>query len=176
MNLDRNNLEVLSRRQCLERLRRASVGRVVFVERGLPTALPVNFDLLDDDIVFRTATGSKLAAAVARTVVAFEVDDIDAVFQTGWSVLVHGWATLLTRPDDIARARGLSLQPWAPGGRWHFVRICSEVLSGRQLVAPVPLTAAYVSGLGGERAAPTGHRTSSECGLLDESAFGVPRH
>lgn len=170
MNLDRNGLEVLSRRQCVERLGRAAVGRVVFVDGGMPTALPVNFALLAEDIVFRTATGSKLAAALAKAVVTFECDDIDAVLQTGWSVLVHGWATLLTRPDDVARASALPLQPWAPGDRWYFVRIRSETVSGRQLVSR-PLIRAHVGGLAGGRATVIEHRTASHYGLLDGPAF-----
>ncbi|MEO6627737.1 MAG: pyridoxamine 5'-phosphate oxidase family protein [Aquihabitans sp.] len=134
MNHDGNGLEVLSRDRCLELLDTSAVGRVVFTERALPVALPVNFALLDENVVFRTGTGSKLAAALADAVVAFEVDDIDSVLQTGWSVLVQGWAGLLTRPDDLARAFALPLHPWAPGDRWHFVRIRSEIVSGRRLV------------------------------------------
>lgn len=139
MNHDRNGLEVLSRQQCLELLGRSVVGRVVFTEKALPAALPVNFALLDGDIVFRTATGSKLAAALAKAVVAFQADEIDPAFQTGWSVLVQGWATLLSRPDDLARAHALALQPWATGERWHFVRIHSEVVTGRRLIPRIPL-------------------------------------
>ena len=50
---------------------------MVFTDQALPAALPVNFALLDGEIVFRTATGSKLAAALAKAVVAFQADDID---------------------------------------------------------------------------------------------------
>ncbi len=125
---------VLSRAQCLELLDTSLVGRVVFTERALPAALPVNVALLGEDVVFRTATGGKLAAALAKAVVAFEVDDVDATLRTGWSVLVQGWADLLTRPDDLARAHALSLESWAPGERWHFVRIRSEIVSGRRLI------------------------------------------
>ncbi len=146
---DRNGLEVLSREQCLELLQESLVGRVVFTECALPAALPVNFALLDEDVVFRTATGSKLAAALAKAVVAFEVDDLDAIRHTGWSVLVQGWATLLTRPDDLTRAHALSLQPWAPGERWHFVRIRSEIVSGRRIIPQFPLPAEFASSCGG---------------------------
>jgi nitroimidazol reductase NimA-like FMN-containing flavoprotein (pyridoxamine 5'-phosphate oxidase superfamily) len=139
MNCDRNGLEVLTRHHCLELLSKSKVGRVIFTENALPAALPVNFAVLDQDVIFRTATGSKLAAALAEAVVAFEVDDIDAFHQTGWSVLVQGWATLLTRPDQLARARALPLQPWAPGERWHFVRVRSEIVSGRRLMPRIPL-------------------------------------
>ena len=139
MNHDRNGLEILSPQQCMDRLDRSVIGRVVYTENALPTALPVNFALLDGDIVFRTATGSKLAAALARAVVAFQADDIDPAFETGWSVLVQGSANILTRPDDLARAHALALEPWAPGERWHFVRIHSEVVSGRRLIPRIPL-------------------------------------
>jgi uncharacterized protein len=134
VNKDRNGLGILSRAECLELLDTSLVGRVVFTERALPAALPVNFALLGEDVVFRTATGGKLAAALAKAVVAFEVDDVDATLRTGWSVLVQGWAGLLTRPDDLARAHALSLQSWAPGERSHFVRIRSEIVSGRRLI------------------------------------------
>lgn len=129
-------MHVLSRARCLELLGGGSVGRVVFTQRALPTALPVNYALLGDDVVFRTATGSKLSMALARSVVAFQADDIDPVSRTGWSVLVQGWATLLTRPDAVARARALPIHSWAPGDRWHFVHIRSEFVSGHEL-APV---------------------------------------
>jgi len=130
---DRNGLEILSRRHCIDLLSETPVGRVIFTEKALPTAMPVNFALLDEDIVFRTGTGSKLAAAMAKAVVAFQVDDIDPVGHSGWSVLVQGWAALLTRADELARAYDLQLQSWAPGERWHFVRIRSEIVSGRRL-------------------------------------------
>jgi nitroimidazol reductase NimA-like FMN-containing flavoprotein (pyridoxamine 5'-phosphate oxidase superfamily) len=147
MNRDRNGLEILSRQQCLELLDRSVVGRVVFTEKALPAALPVNFALLDGDIVFRTGTGGKLAAALAKAVVAFQVDEIDPAFETGWSVLVQGWASNLTRPDDLARAHSLPLHPWVPGERWHFVRIHAEVVAGRRLVprARAPVAGAEVA-------------------------------
>lgn len=138
MEVDRTGLEVLSRAECLALLRRSLVGRVVVTDRALPAAFPVNFALLDEDVVFRTTAGSKLEAASARAVVAFEVDDLDPVGQTGWSVLIQGTAGLLADPVDLARAQVLPLQPWAPGRRLEFVRIRSELVSGRRLVQPTP--------------------------------------
>ena len=157
MNHDRNGLEVLSRQQCLDLLDRSAVGRVVFTDKALPAALPVNFALLDGDIVFRTATGSKLAAALAKAVVAFQADEIDPAFESGWSVLVQGWATLLSRTDDLARAHALGLQSWAPGERWHFVRIHSEVVTGRRLIPRIPLAAACASPYGQQATAHEWH-------------------
>ena len=136
MEADRTGLQVLSRAECLALLRQSFVGRVIVTDRALPAAFPVNFALLGEDVVFRTAAGSKLESASARTVVAFEVDDIDPQRQTGWSVLIQGRAALVDDPVDLARARALPLQPWAPGKRLEFVRIRSELVSGRRIPRP----------------------------------------
>ena len=141
MEVDRTGLQVLSRAECLALLRQSLVGRVIVTDRALPAAFPVNFALLGEDVVFRTAAGSKLEAASARTVVAFEADDMDPVRQTGWSVLIQGRAALIEDPVELARARALPLQPWAPGRRLEFVRIRSELLSGRRIPQPAPVFA-----------------------------------
>jgi nitroimidazol reductase NimA-like FMN-containing flavoprotein (pyridoxamine 5'-phosphate oxidase superfamily) len=144
MQLDRNGLEVLPRAECLRLLARTRVGRVVVTDRALPAAFPVNFALLDEDVVFQTTAGSKLEAAEGEEVMAFEADDIDPVHQAGWSVLVQGLASVLTDPDELARARALGLEPWAPGARFQFVRIRAELVSGRRLLpraaAPAPVS------------------------------------
>ncbi len=136
MVLDRNGLEVIPRDECLELLRGSILGRVVVAMGALPAALPVTFGVLGEDIVFMAGIGTKLEAAVSKAVVAFEVDDIDPVARTGWSVLVTGWSSLVTCPDEVAAIRQLGLEPWVPGERGHFVRIRSEVVSGRRLVMP----------------------------------------
>jgi hypothetical protein len=83
--------------------------------------------------VFATDEGSKLDAAVQGAVVSVEVDDVDRLYHTGWSVLVTGVAELLTDPEDIERVRRLPLQPWAPGPHLFLVRVPSTVVSGRRI-------------------------------------------
>lgn len=134
MNLDRNGLEVLARDECLRLLGASRVGRVVVTDRALPAAFPVNFALLDDDVVFLTTAGNKLEAAEEEEVMAFEVDDIEPALRSGWSVLVQGLASVMTDPGDLARAQALRLESWTPGGNRQFVRICSELVSGRRLL------------------------------------------
>ena len=134
MEIDRSGMEVLSREASLRLLEGVPVGRVVVSEHALPVAFPVNFALLDGDIVFRSTTGSKLGAAVHKAVLAFQADRIDPDLCSGWSVLVQGWASLMTRPDDLARAEALGLHSWAPSASGHFVRVHSEMVSGRRLL------------------------------------------
>lgn len=135
MQVDRNGLEVLSRAQSLQLLATSAFGRVVVSDRALPAAFPVNFALLGEDVVFVTPPGSKLESASAGAVVAFEVDHIDPAHHGGWSVLVQGPASLIVDPEELGRARALSIEPWVPIPAPHFVRIRSELVSGRRLPA-----------------------------------------
>src|SRR5205085_1549212 len=78
--------------ECLALAARRPVGRVAVTVGALPAVFPVNFRLAGTQILFRTASGTKLDAATRRAVVAFEVDDFDPDTQTGWSVLIVGLA------------------------------------------------------------------------------------
>ena len=146
MQFDRNGLEVLSRDECLRLLAQSRIGRVVVTDRALPAAFPVNFALMNEDVVFLTNTGSKLEAAQGEEVMAFEADDIDPVRHGGWSVLVQGLASVISDPDERAQAQALGLEPWAPAARFQFVRIRAELVSGRRLL---PQAAASVAALDG---------------------------
>ena len=136
MSADAAGLEHLSVPECLELLRThpQRIGRVGIADDGRrPIILPVNYAMDDDAIVFRTAEGSKLAAAVRGAFVAFEVDDVDVAWQEGWSVLVRGQAHEVTDADEIARLDALPLHPWAAGSRDRFVRIRPDTVTGRRL-------------------------------------------
>ena len=135
MEMDHNGLQVLSRGRCLRLLNGTRVGRVVVSIGALPAAFPVNFALLDDDVVFRTAPGTKFSAALDEAVVAFQADRIDPVRSSGWSVLVQGTASVITDPGELERARRLRIRTWLADDRPHFVRIRSEAISGRRLPA-----------------------------------------
>lgn len=129
------DLVVLSREECVALLRQASLGRVGVSIGALPAILPVNYGVLDDHVVFRTAPGTQLTAALRDAVVAFEADFADDHATTGWSVLVVGRAKELTEPGVLEEARALRLQPWAPGSHDHFVAIGLERVSGRRVEA-----------------------------------------
>lgn len=134
---DRNGLEVLTRAECLQLLAGATVGRLAFVQCGVPVILPVNFALLDEDIVVRTGTGAKLRATAGDGLFSFEADAIDLSAETGWSVVVTGPAEELRRPDDIVRAEALGLRSWAREATGRFIRIRADTVEGRQLPSAV---------------------------------------
>ncbi len=129
-------MEVLSRDECLHLLSTVPVARIGLSLRALPVVLPVNFvvDQEKDQVIIRTAAGSKLDAALLHSVVAFEADHIDPLSHGGWSVLVQGTSRVLLLPGEIERARSLKLRPWADdASRDRFVAISMDVVSGRRV-------------------------------------------
>jgi nitroimidazol reductase NimA-like FMN-containing flavoprotein (pyridoxamine 5'-phosphate oxidase superfamily) len=133
MEFDRHGLEELGHDECMRLLATRSVGRVGITISALPVIFPVNFAVLDGDVVFRSSPGSKLTAAAQRAVVAFEVDDVDNMYHSGWSVLIVGPAHEIIDQAELDRARKLPLTPWAPGTKGHYIRIRSEIVSGRRV-------------------------------------------
>jgi len=131
--LDDAGLEVLSETQCMRLLEQASIGRVGLNLGALPAVLPVNFAVLDGDVIIRTGGGTKLQAAFSNTVVAFEADGYDEPTRTGWGVMLTGVAKEITDPAELDRAERLGLQPWAPFPRDRFVRIATYLISGRRI-------------------------------------------
>ena len=145
MEVDRNGLEVLEREECLRLLATATLGRIALTEGALPVVLPVNFHVAADHILIRTSRGTKLDAATRNAVVAFEVDEIDPLSHTGWSVMVTGVAKELSDPGeqptfDLIRASELLRIPrWARRGGERIIAISIELVSGRRITQSTPL-------------------------------------
>ena len=128
--IDRNGLAVLTRSECLQLLASASVGRIGITSGALPVILPINYRLDANRILFRTSPGTKLDAATRDAVVAFEVDEIDPVYHSGWSVVVTGIAgEVAPHPDRELR----TVPRWAPGDDERLVAITIDDVSGRRL-------------------------------------------
>lgn len=128
-----DGLELLTEVECRERLAEADVGRVGISVGALPAIFPVNYAFLDGWILFRTAPGSKLAAAAGGAVVAFEVDDYQRADRSGWSVLAIGRAEVVHDLGVTFRVLAAQLEPWAAGMRSNIVRIDPEFVSGRRI-------------------------------------------
>lgn len=129
-------MDELGARECADLLRTSRVGRVILTDRALPVAMPVNYAVDGESIVFRTGSSGALNAAAAGAVVAFEVDDLDPVRRVGWSVLVTGVMRAITGVSDLLRAEQLRLDSWGSAGPdSRFVRIPFAMLTGRRLRA-----------------------------------------
>lgn len=134
MLFDGEGLRVLDAQECRLRLEGhpVHVGRVAFVSDGYPVVLPVNYQVIDGDVVFRTGIGSKLDAALRGAPLSFQVDAVDPAWEEGWSVLVKGRAEELTG-EALQRVRRRALRPWGPGTKPRYLRVVAEHVSGRQI-------------------------------------------
>jgi len=128
----------LRREECLELLRAGVVGRLVYTEAALPAAHPVTYYLDRDEVVFRTGDGNKLAAAMRRHVVGFEIDAYDPASCTGWSVLGVGMAYEVTDPDRLKGLAECMPPPWVPDRSERTIAIPLQQLTGRRLGARAP--------------------------------------
>jgi uncharacterized protein len=128
-------VEELSPGTCASLLRRHSFGRIGLSVDALPVVLPVNYALDGDRIILRTGYGTKLAAALRNAVVCFEIDAVDHVGGTGWSVLVTGVASELTGAAAAAAA-ALPLESWTQQPDDRFIAISIDMVSGRRVLAP----------------------------------------
>ena len=75
---DRAGLEILHLGDCFLLLKSVPLGRIGFIAGGEVVILPVNFLVDGQDVVFRTAAGSKLSAVEVGHYVGFEADSYDA--------------------------------------------------------------------------------------------------
>ena len=119
--------------ECAALISPGGVGRLVFVSDRGPVAMPVNFRMLDADIVFRTEADSPLVPPAGGGEAAFEVDHLDDALTEGWSVLVTGRREVITDPEEVERAWALGIVPWAGSERNTLVRVVPSEMSGRRL-------------------------------------------
>ncbi|MGD0944923.1 MAG: pyridoxamine 5'-phosphate oxidase family protein [Acidimicrobiales bacterium] len=131
---ERAVFEELDPEDCLELLREEPVGRVALTAHALPVVLPVNFAVLDGDIVWRSAQGTKLNEASADLVVAFEADHYEPDRRQGWSVMVQGLAHVMTDVDELNRARDLPLESWTlEGAADRYVCLVPNIVRGMRI-------------------------------------------
>jgi uncharacterized protein len=138
MDFNGTTLEHLSREECLRLVGLVPVGRIVYTRQALPAVELVNFALADGDIIIRTDSGGKLAAATRGAVVAFEADSVDSAAHAGWSVTIVGYSRAVTDGDEVRHLEQVGLVPWAPGKRDHFIRISPTIVNGRRIATPRP--------------------------------------
>ncbi len=112
--------------ECLRLLQASGIGRVVWQGPDGLAVLPVNYQIIDEAVVFHTSPESSLAALATPTNVAFQVDEIDQESAIGWSVLAQG------QSGPSAEQRCVSYIPKSPavGVAIHIESVAGRVVSG----------------------------------------------
>jgi uncharacterized protein len=125
---DGPHLVALDEAECLRLLASRYLGRLAFLSDGRPDVVPVNYVVSDGAVILRLRHGP-VSDAVIGAAAAFETDDIDPAYHTGWSVVLHGRAEEIPEADAIH----LPLRAWAPGRRERYIRIHGESITGRRI-------------------------------------------
>jgi hypothetical protein len=137
-----DRVEELAESTCLQLLAAGGVGRVAVNGDPAPLVVPVDYVAVDRTILFRTVDGTKWEAARAGDAAAFEVDGIDPLRRSGWSVLLHGRLEAVDDDEAVAELLG-DLDPLPGGDRPHVVRMVADGVSGRRIPADAAWTRAH---------------------------------
>jgi nitroimidazol reductase NimA-like FMN-containing flavoprotein (pyridoxamine 5'-phosphate oxidase superfamily) len=141
--MTRRLLYDLSRAECFTLLHQHHVGRFVYADDLGPAAVPVNYALAGEQVVFRSETGAKVRDLDGQRV-ALEADHIDTANHAGWSVLLRGTAEVIevsveggdgphSVPDVVRRLDGDLPLPWKKGIHNIWVVITPSAVTGRHL-------------------------------------------
>lgn len=122
---------ILSEEESWDRLRRKEFGRLAYHLADEVHIAPINYAVSGQQIVFRTAEGSKLLGVVMNEDVAFETDDVDDEAELAWSVIARGAAHIL-EGDEARDADNLRLRPWVGTAKFNVVAITVDEISGRE--------------------------------------------
>ena len=129
-------MHVIPTEECYGLLDTHEIGRIGVLVDHYPLILPVNYRLDGTTVVIRTHAGTILHAAPHANVT-FEVDEIDRITRTGWSVLVRAQAEEVGeehRADLITRIHATGVEPWAPGDKGSWLRLIAHEVTGRRIV------------------------------------------
>jgi len=124
----------LDREECLELLAAKSMGRIAYAADDGASILPANYVLAHDSIIFRTVPDGPIFHEALNSVCAFEIDETDEFFESGWSVVAVGRLELATGDDFGHMKYGKLPEPWAAGSRYMFVRLPCTQVSGRRVI------------------------------------------
>lgn len=127
----------LSPEQCGELLRAGVVGRIAIATPTGPHLVPINYSVVDDSIIMRTSPYSVLGRHGLNARVAFEIDQFDHEYWTGWSVVAHGTTAAVVDTVEFEHIHAVwEPRPWAGGpSRNLYLRLRWTALTGRRLGA-----------------------------------------
>ncbi|MFE0653496.1 helix-turn-helix domain-containing protein [Streptomyces sp. NPDC059534] len=134
----RARMEEIGAAECWELLDGHGVGRVAVEGRDGLAVFPVNYQVVDGDVVFMTAADSTLArASESGAEVAFEEDHLDEAFSQGWSVLLVGPSRTVSEDTEVRRIKdAVHSAPWAGDGRDTLVTLSPRRVTGRRIQVP----------------------------------------
>lgn len=131
----RRVLEQLGETECMELLATGGMGRLVFISRYGPTALPVMYKIDAGSIVlgaWAPVIDEDLRTGIADAdyQVAVEADQIDPHARRGWIVMARGAAHHLDTEAERAGVIDAGLGPWIEEVPAHYIRVTPTTIFG----------------------------------------------
>lgn len=134
MWIDQHGSEVLQRNECLRLLalvaNEGGVCRLAVATSGAPIIVPLNFAYENEGVLIRVAKGTITDIAFG-SLVAIEVDRADEGAGEAWSVLLRGFARVLS-PDDSAASHRRLPRPLVPTPGDLLVFVRGDDVTGRR--------------------------------------------
>jgi len=127
-----STVKELAVHECWALLRTASVGRLAVWVHDHPDIFPINYAVDHGTVVFRSASGTKVSAALSDAPVALEVDGYEARSREAWSVVIKGRAEGIREIDELMDTIDLPLFPWQAGKKNLFIRLVPTLVTGRR--------------------------------------------
>ncbi|KAA1417805.1 pyridoxamine 5'-phosphate oxidase family protein [Nocardioides humilatus] len=128
------SLHELSYDECDELLRAGVFGRVVFNRPTGPEVVPVNYMVVGDAVLVRTAPDTLLDRYADGVPLVFEVDHVDYTRRHGWSVVARGIGCRVP-PHELHEEERTAPQPprWVNRDDASWLRLPWVTLTGRRL-------------------------------------------
>ncbi|GAB1821693.1 pyridoxamine 5'-phosphate oxidase family protein [Herbidospora sp. RD11066] len=132
-----STLEELTEKECLQLVSPGGIGRVAFGGTAGPTVFPVNYRMVDGQVVFRIRKGGTMEKSLQSGIddlevkIAFEIDHVEEESRDGWSVLIQGPAHHVSESE--LRSASEDVDSWAGDDRDHYVRIAPQRVTGRRI-------------------------------------------
>ena len=123
----------LDENECWELAATVPVGRVVWNGSKGPMVVPVNFVVDDRRVILHSSPYSELVRDADDSRVVFEVDEVDPVTRSGWSVLLRGRAHVAFHDPHESLP---DVDTWAEGSRRLTIVIEVDEVTGRRVAAP----------------------------------------
>ena len=126
-------LEILGEAECLQLLATVPIGRLVITRGGLPAVRLVQYIVDGSTVILAIADPDSRRAAERGDVVAFQVDEVDPVRHTGWSVTTAGHLSTVNPRDALQFRQTLPVR--ALGTDRQLISLAIENLEGRRVAS-----------------------------------------
>lgn len=126
-------MEILGEAECLRLLATVPIGRLVITRGGLPAVRLVQFVVDSDTVILATADHDSRRAAERGDVVAFQVDEVDPVRHTGWSVTAAGHLSVPDPQDALLLRQTLPVRALRTDRQ--LICLAIENLEGRRVAS-----------------------------------------